>query len=975
MSSHPGALKISLLGPLQVQVGGATAEFRTDSQRALLAYLAIHQGVPQRRDTLAGLLSPDRADQEALTYLRNRLTLLRRALGDDDATPPWFEVDRKQIALRAGDDIVIDIIQFERCLALVESHPHRQLAGCPTCLEQLQAAVDLVRGELLAGLNFPSDTWEAWLLAQREHVQQRALAAMTRLREARLARGEWAAALAIAQRQLSLEPWLEAAHRAIMQAHYHLGDRNAALAQYEQCQQVLRDELGVEPERETRRLRQLILDRALAATGVAQTPDNLPRPAGRFFGREAEQAKVLQRLVDPHHRLITLVGAGGIGKTRLAIEMARQVRISFPDGVWFVPLDAGQASAEQIKIAIGEAAGLGQAGQQLTGEQVLAILRDKQLLLLLDNCEVALDELAFLPEWLRRAPQVAILATSREPLNFQAESLVALAGLPTGEAAMRAAEALFAERARMARDDFVVSADNLPQVRRICALVDGSPLGIALAAAWVRRRSLAQIGDEIGRSLDFLSSRLRDADPRHRSMRAVFETSWQLLPPAEQDVLAALAVFPATFTAAAAEQVAGATLADLDLLVEKSLLQQQAEPERYVLHSLLRQFAADKLAARAPAIDHAFVTYYQQLARDHQAEYARLQPEWGNLAAAIAKAHVLAAWPLVLELAQLLDGAWFRQLRFDDMRQGLRLALDAARALADPPPLARTLLRLGEIEVELNDYAAANDHLAEALQQMTRLEDGLGIAQAKYLFGRIKNEQAQDDEALALFEASRRIFAGEGDGLGVARNLNLMAVGQVKKYRDFAAARGYLEQAADLQKSLPLSSTTIETLRNLARVKGWMGEVDAAEAHLIEAAEVSRHLGDLGEYAAVLYERVLLCKRRDQVAEALAFGYECLDNFRRVGSLRWEALIKTQLGLLHQAQGDGQQAVALLNEGLQLFGELGDSYEQAYSYYYLYKLYTEMGEAGHSLNAREQALRINRELNDLQLQERLATDL
>ena len=442
---------------------------------------------------------------------------------------------------------------------------------------------------------------------------------------------------------------------------------------------MLRDELGVEPERETRRLRQLILDRALAATGVAQTPDNLPRPAGRFFGREAEQAKVLSRLVDPHFRLMTLVGAGGIGKTRLAIEVARQVRISFPDGVWFVPLDAGQASAEQIKIAIGEAAGLGQAGQQLTGEQVLAILRDKQLLLLLDNCEVALDELAFLPEWLRRAPQVAILATSREPLNFQAESLVALAGLPTGEAAMRAAEALFAERARMARDDFVVSADNLPQVRRICALVDGSPLGIALAAAWVRRRSLAQIGDEIGRSLDFLSSRLRDADPRHRSMRAVFETSWQLLPPAEQDVLAALAVFPATFTAAAAEQVAGATLADLDLLVEKSLLQQQAEPERYVMHSLLRQFAAEKLAARAPAIDHAFVTYYQQLARDHQAEYARLQPEWGNLAAAIAKAHVLAAWPLVLELAQLLDGAWFRQLRFDDMRQGLRLALDAAR--------------------------------------------------------------------------------------------------------------------------------------------------------------------------------------------------------------------------------------------------------------------------------------------------------
>ena len=967
-------LRISMLGPLQVQVGGQKAEFRTDAQRVLLAWLAVHQGVPQRRDTLAGLLSPDRPDQEALTYLRNRLTLLRRALGDDEATPPWFEVDRKQIALRAGDDIDIDLTRFERLLALVAAHPHRQLAGCPTCLAHLQAAVALVRGELLAGLNFPSDTWEAWLLAQREYVRRRALAAMTLLREARLARGEWAAALDIAQRQLSLEPWLEAAHRALMQAHYHLGDHNAALAQFEQCQRVLGDELGVKPEGETRRLRQLILDRALPAAGTAQIADNLPRPAGPFFGREAEQAQLHQRLVDPHQRLITIVGAGGMGKTRLALEVGRQVKASFPDGVWLVPLDAAQGSAEPIKIAIGEAAGLGQAGQQLTGEQVLAILRDKQTLLILDNCEGALSELAFIPEWLRRAPHLAILATSREPLNFQAESVVALAGLPTGEAEMRAAEALFAERGRMARADFVVSAGNLPQVRRICDLVGGSPLGIALAAAWLRRRSLAQIGEEIGRSLDFLSTTLRDVDPRQRSMRAVFETSWQLLTPPEQDVFAALATFPATFTAAAAGQVAGATLADLDLLGEKSLLQQQPEPERYVMHSLLRQFAAEKLATRAPEIDRAFVTYYLQFARDHQAEYARLQPEWGNLLAAVAKAHALAAWPLVLELVRVLDGAWFRQIRFDDMRQGLTLALAAARARPDPPALARTLLRLGEIEMELNDYESATAHLAEALPQLARLEDGWGTAQAKYLSGRIKNEQAQDDQALELFEESRRIFAEENDPAGVAKNLNLIAVCHVKKYRDFQVAQAYLEQAAALQRSRPLSSTYVETLRNLARVRGWTGEYAAAEACLIEAAEVSRRQGDRGEYAAVLYERVLLCKRRDQVDEALALGYECLDSFRRVGSLRWEALIKTQLGLLHQAKQDRQQAVALLDEGLAIFRELGDRYEQAYSYYYLYRVYAELGQAGPSLNARQQALRINRELNDLQLQERLENE-
>ena len=177
-------LKIQLLGSLQVKVGEDTAVFRTDAERVLLATLAAHQAIPQRRDTLAGLLSPDRPDKEALTYLRNRLTRLRKVIGDDTAVPPWLEIDRKQIALRAGDDIVIDVIQFEQCLETVEMHSHRQLAGCPPCLKRLETAVDLVRGELLAGLNFPSETWETWLTAQREHAKQRALEAMTLLRKA-----------------------------------------------------------------------------------------------------------------------------------------------------------------------------------------------------------------------------------------------------------------------------------------------------------------------------------------------------------------------------------------------------------------------------------------------------------------------------------------------------------------------------------------------------------------------------------------------------------------------------------------------------------------------------------------------------------------------------------------------------------------------------------------------------------------------
>ncbi|RME58223.1 MAG: hypothetical protein D6790_12245, partial [Caldilineae bacterium] len=672
---------------------------------------------------------------------------------DEDASPPWFLVDRKQIVLRRGEDVVVDLVRFQDLMRGVETHAHRRLAGCPACLARLEEAVALVRGEFLAGLYFPSDVWESWLLAQREHYTQRALEAMTWLRDAYREQGAWEAVLDAAQRQLSLEPWLETAHRVIMQAHFHLGDRNAALAQYERCAAILWEELGVEPEEETRRLHRQILDGGLSTPAAPASRGNLPPPTTPFFGREAEQGRLLHLLVDPTHRLITLVGPGGMGKTHLALEVGGQVAQSFADGVWFVSLDGVIGGAEQVQVAIGEALGLGQGERQLTGAQVLARLRDKQMLLILDNCETALDALGFIPGWLRRAPGLAILATSRTPLNFQSESVVWLAGLPQGqEETPGPAEEMFAALAQMARDSFALSAQNLAQVRRICAQVEGLPLGIALAAAWIRRRSLAQITDALGRSLDVLSTNLRDVTPRHRSIRAAFETSWAMLETEQQQVLAALSVFPGAFSPEAAARVAGASLFHLDALCEHSLLQQDQEAERYTLHSLVRQFAAEKLAGAAPAVERAFVAHFRAFARSHRNDYARLQPEWTNLAAAVAKAHAQGDWPAVLDLVHTLDEPWFRQMRLQDMRDGLILALDAAAGLEDEPALMQTLLRLGEIEVELNDYTGAAAHLNEALERAGRLEEGLCIAQAQMLLGRVRREQGQGEEALALLE-------------------------------------------------------------------------------------------------------------------------------------------------------------------------------------------------------------------------------
>jgi predicted ATPase/DNA-binding SARP family transcriptional activator len=964
-------LEIALLGPLQVRLNGQEADFRTDAERALLVYLAAYQGQAQRRDTLAGLLSPERADVEALTYLRNRLTRLRSAIGDEQAGASWLDLDRKQITLRASEQIQVDLTQFEQLLKNVERHPHRQVAGCPSCLDQLQQAIHLLRGEFLAGLNFPSEPWQTWLGAQREHYHLRALDAISQLRDAQAARGEWAAVLDLAQRQLALEPWAESAHRASMLAYYQLGDRNAALAQYAQCERILDQELGVEPEAETQQLRQQITDDHVPIQASTHIPDNLTAPSSRFIGRQHEQSQLLQRLANPNYRLISIVGAGGVGKTRLAIEVGQQIKTSYPDGVWFVALDNTNGEPEQIKIAIGEAMGLAQGGKQLSGEQVLTILRDKQALIILDNCEPVLEQLDFIPAWLKRAPQLSILASSREPLNFQGEAVLLLGPLPSGDNEIGDAEAMFAEHGQRAWDGFSIDQTNLAQVQQICQLVDGTPLGIALAAAWVRRRSLPQIAHEIRSSLDFLSTRLRDIDPRHRSMRAMFETSWQLLDEQQQNALAVLSVFNASFDAQAAAAL-GASQDQLDLLCEKSLLQQQPQAERYHMHSLLRQFASDKLADALSSIEQRYVAYFAHYAQQHQHNYQQLQPEWRNLSAAVQIAHKLGEWQSVLDLVQHLSQAWQRQMRFSDMREALSLALDAAQHLQNWPLLAQNLLQLGEIETELSNYAQAEQYLLKAQQQFMQLEDDLQIAQCCYLLGRINDEQAQDEQALSLFEQSKQLFELHQHGQGIAKNLNMIAVYQVKKYRDFETAQRYSEQALALQQNLPRSSTYIETLRNLARITGWADNYAQAEYYLAEAASSCQQLGDIGEHAAVLYEQVLLSKRRQQYDNALHYGQQSLESFKQVGSLRWQALIQTQLGLLHQAKQDYQQAEHMLQQSLQIFGDLGDNYEQAYSYYYLATLHAETGNSEQSQIAKQHAQRLNQELNDPQLKERLA---
>jgi len=336
-------LSIRLLGPLQITRDGARVNgLESNKVRALLAYLAVERDRPHPRDALVGLLWPDLPDAAARHNLRQALANLRQAIGDRAVQPPLLQIDREAIQLNPSGDYEIDVAAFAALLDACDQHLHRHTETCRSCAQRLQQAAALYRGSFLDQF-FLNDSaaFEEWMLLKREWLHQRALAALAQLAGYHERRGEYELVQQRARRQLALDPWHEASHRQLMRVLAASGQRSAALVHYATCQRVLAAELGVAPEEETTALYERIQRGAdVAPPRGARPTDTLTAhtPPTPLIGRETELAQLAERLEGRSCRLLTLVGAGGIGKTRLALQAASNLGASFPDGVTVVPL-------------------------------------------------------------------------------------------------------------------------------------------------------------------------------------------------------------------------------------------------------------------------------------------------------------------------------------------------------------------------------------------------------------------------------------------------------------------------------------------------------------------------------------------------------------------------------------------------------------------------------------------------------------
>jgi predicted ATPase len=744
--------------------------------------------------------------------------------------------------------------------------------------------------------------------------------------------------------------------------------------------------LGVEPAQQTQ-----ALYKRIRSAGKA-SPHNLPPQLTSLIGREGDLQQLARRLANPNCRLLTLTGPGGIGKTRLALQAATEHVGFFLDGVYFVPL-AALSSATFLVSTIADALDLRFSGSQDPETELLDYLREKEMLLVLDNFEHLLSlpekgiegEAKLLLDILKHAPEVKIMVTSRIRLNFQAEWVFKVRELAFPEKVdaegveTYSAVRLFFERARRVETGFLLSAATIPAVVRICQLVEGMPLGIELAAAFVLALSCQQIAAEIERNLDVLATSMQDVPERHRSLRAVLEHSWNLLSAAEKAVIRKLAVFQGTFEPEAARAVTGATLPQLGALADKSFLN-RGQTGQYDIHPLLKQYAAEKLAvdpqeqAKTEARHGAYYADFmaamlekRKQAEQHQDIHAAVKAAIGNVVAALqwaaARRKPAALNNIIyllylyydasgqyetgkkvfeqalgmmekyanpsdeecLVLAKVLGFVSVYNLRlaaYYQARERLQQSLAIARQLEHEAHISFCLHALSEVALGLGDYAETK-RLAEEALAVRRQTGGSTVTILNFLGkvaleeGKLTEARERQAEALAIARANKQVISGN-----IAHPLEGLGLVAHRMGKPLAA-REYLQESLEICRAIDHKWGIADCLNGLGRIATDLGQYQLAEQLFQESLAGYVDIGKSDEAA-------LLMRNQGWLAECLA-DYEKAKRLYRKSyneskktqekSKRLSAL--ADLGRVTILLGEHQAAEQHLQQALTFFDTMG----------------------------------------------------
>ena len=907
------SLHFRLLGGLNIEIPDKPAlHFSARRAELLLAYLALNRR-EHSRETLATFLWDDRPHKQALANLRALLAQLPQGVR------PYLQTSRQSVMFNSDAPLWIDSLLFAELL---------DQADTP---DEVAQALQLYKGPFLDGVFVrESRGLEEWTAILREQLNYKAIDAHLQIVQTAFHQRLYPLGIAHARALLNLDPLREQAHRLLMRLLARDKQYNAALAQYENCCQILADELGVEPAQETTRLYQ----RIAAAKQNSHQP--LPAPITPFVGRESELSLLSQRLDQPDCRLLTIIGAGGAGKTRLALQTARLRQDDYLNGTYFVPLSTVETAVD-IPLALAKSLNLSFQGQASAETQLLQALADQEVLIILDNIEHLLPEASRLvTRLLQVGPDITLVITSRERLRLPAEHSFELSGLIEGDAA----EQFFVTCARRVMPDFELTADTQTAVQHICQLVAGLPLGIELAAAWINMLSCAEIAQEIEQNIDFLAAPEQERPERHQSLRAVFEYSWRLLTAAEQLALLKLSVFRGGFTREAAQRIAGANLLMLRSLVDKSLLYRANEAgERYGMLEVLRQHVQVKWRdeAEQTATLNSHSDYYGRFLHTHEPNLqGQTRPETVRLLATElengrrAWQTAIARQPLDLPaLGGFVEGlyaiyqtqAWFSE-GYELLQTALQPLLATPESGKRDIVLTRLLNRLGSLAAYMGQFQRALTHHQDSLAYgrevaapLDLAANYIGLAQVSDILGQLPQAQTYAQKAHDLYEA-------EGDEKGMVVALRKMA----------SAAQGggqFEEAAAIYQRCLTICRRADDQL-GIARANNGLGNA----------------LADLGKYQ-----------------EARAAYQESLAIYRHLNNRYSIALVLGNIGTIASVLNEGGEARAHYEESYKICAEIGDQAGMGMALINMAATYEREGSLTQARDLYQQGIKILRQAN------------
>lgn len=949
-------MQIKLLGPLQIEQDGQIIQgFRSQKALALLAYL-IEAKRPLSRTALAVLFWPDVPESKAKEELRKVLHNLTTKL------PDCLTIDRSSVHFQPGPDCWVDTIAFSKQVQ-------------DQSIASLQKTAVFIRGPFLEGLLVDdSPEWETWLLTLREQWQQRSTHLLETLAAKLTQTGNLDAAIETSRRLLTIEPWRETTHRQLMRLLARRGDRRAALSQFTTCRRILAEELAVTPEPETVALYERI------KTAVSHPSPHLPLPPTPFIGREQELERIAHQLAANEYRLLTLVGPGGMGKTRLALQAAHTQRNRFLDGVYFVPVTA-VSTTNNFATAITNALNLTLTANDNLLLQLGHFLAQKEVLLILDNCETLLDQspqiVQYIAELLTHAPALRLLATSRQALNLRGEWLLQLDGLHVSKTQPTASQAvlLFAQTASRVYPSFALEAER-DDVLHICSLVAGMPLAIELAAGWRKLLPCRDIALELAGGLNILSSPHSDFPDRHQNLNALFKSSLNRLPKDEQAVIHKLALFPAPFTREAATAVSQATLPTLANLVDNSMLavQETSSPTqtRYALHPLLRQFCLDSETAVINQARHAYIrTFTQQLqsleadlqSANRQSALQAISADIDNIRAGWQWAQAASNWAAVAACLQPLHlffelKGWFREAAETFAEAAAQLTqtapthplrprlqsrhgwhawrlgqLDQAQALAaqsfpttDDPAFAweKAFVHhlLGLVAHARGDYATANAQFGYALTIWRSLDDAWGTAVSLFRLGQVHL-------AMGDYQQARRPY---WEGLALVNEVGYQfgattAVGELSRLaagiNDYANARELCAESVTIHKSAGDPWGVAAALDNLGIIHCGLWQFEMAEEKLQSSLAIRRQLNDQPGIASTLDLLGQVAFAQEHYEKTIEFCQQSLAIHQQLGNPKGVAVALNNQGRTHYLMGNYELARTAYAHSLNSYQLLG----------------------------------------------------